>query len=53
MVTQKATIGAILATSMMTLLDVPVTAAEIVPHEARYDIKLESLQAEGFVRNGN
>jgi hypothetical protein len=48
MVTQKATIGAILATSMMTLLDVPVTAAEIVPHEARYDIKLESLQAEGF-----
>ncbi len=48
MMTHKATVGAILATSMMTLLAVQVAAAEIVPHEARYDIKLESLQAEGF-----
>jgi hypothetical protein len=41
-----------LALSMIPLFAIPVsppaTAAEIVPHEARYDIKLESLQTEGF-----
>lgn len=51
MVTQKVAIGAILATSMMTLLAVPVAAAEIVPHEARSGIQLETLQihANGIV----
>jgi hypothetical protein len=35
------------------LLAVPVTAAEIVPQEARYGIQLETLQfhANGIVRN--
>ena len=51
MVTQKVAIGAILATSMTTLLAVPVTAAEIMPHEAKSDIQLETLQfhANGIV----
>ena len=53
MVTQKMAIGAILATSMMTLLAVPVTATEIVPHETRYGIKLDTLKihANGLVSN--
>ena len=53
MMTQKMAIGAILATSMTTLLAVPVRAAEIVPHEARDGIKLETLpnHANGIVSN--
>jgi len=51
MMTQKMAIGAILATSMTTLLAVPVRAAEIVPHEARDGIQPETLQihANGIV----
>ncbi len=46
------TVKANLALSMISLLAVLIaplaTAAEIVPHKARYDIKLESLNVEGF-----
>ena len=52
MAKQKMTKNAAIALSVISLLvataALPALAIEIVPHQARYDIKLESLQAEGF-----